>query len=145
MPSTFMVDKISINKDRPCLENTSTVSIIIVSYNTRDLTLECIQSVIDETTLPYELIVLDNNSSDGSADAIASRFPDVQLIRSTENHGFAGGNNRAASCTQPQTSSCCSTRILLFWITLSIGLSRFRVNTLTSRYGEDAPSLQTSH
>ncbi|MCB9861001.1 MAG: glycosyltransferase family 2 protein [Phycisphaeraceae bacterium] len=92
-----MVDKISINKDRPCLENTSTVSIIIVSYNTRDLTLECIQSVIDETTLPYELIVLDNNSSDGSADAIASRFPDVQLIRSTENHGFAGGNNRAAA------------------------------------------------
>lgn len=72
------------------------VSIIIVNYNTRDLTLACIESVFRETTISFQLIVLDNNSSDGSFDAIADRFPSVQLIRSDQNNGFAKGNNIAA-------------------------------------------------
>ena len=60
------------------------------------MTLDCLQSVIAETTVPYELIVLDNRSPDGSAAAIAEAFPDVRLIASQENHGFARGNNVAA-------------------------------------------------
>ena len=72
------------------------VSIIIVSYNTKEMTLACIQSVIDETTVPYELIVLDNASSDGSAEAIAQAYPDIHFMAETDNHGFAKGNNLAA-------------------------------------------------
>ncbi|MCB1369626.1 MAG: glycosyltransferase family 2 protein [Rhodobacteraceae bacterium] len=72
------------------------VSILVVSYNTRAMTLECLASVIAETRVPYELIVLDNASPDGSAAAIAAEFPDVRLIASRENHGFAKGNNHAA-------------------------------------------------
>ncbi|MEL6886571.1 MAG: glycosyltransferase family 2 protein [Pseudomonadota bacterium] len=73
-----------------------TVSIIVISYNTRDMTLDCLRSVKTETTEPYELIVLDNQSADGSADAIAAEFPDITLLRAEENHGFARGNNVAA-------------------------------------------------
>jgi len=73
------------------------LSIIIISYNTKDMTIECIRSVIEQTKeVDYQLIVLDNNSSDGSAQAIKSNFPDVQLIESKENLGFAKGNNVAA-------------------------------------------------
>jgi len=72
------------------------VSIIIISYNTRQMTLDCIQSVIDETTVPYELIVMDNASTDGSAEAIAAAYPDIQLMAEDANHGFAKANNLAA-------------------------------------------------
>lgn len=73
------------------------VSIIIISYNTRQMTLECIQTVIDETTVPYELIVLDNASPDGSAEAVAEAYPDIMLMAETENLGYAKGNNVAVT------------------------------------------------
>jgi len=73
------------------------LSIIIVSYNTKAMTIDCLRSVIEQTKIDdYEVIVLDNNSSDGSAHAIRSDFPEVQLIESKENMGFAKGNNVAA-------------------------------------------------
>lgn len=76
--------------------STPVVSIIIISYNTKAMTLDCIQSVIDQTTVPYELIVMDNASDDGSAEAIAEAFPDIQLMAEEVNHGFAKANNLAA-------------------------------------------------
>lgn len=72
------------------------VSIIVVSYNTREMTLDCLRSVAAETTIPYELIVVDNASRDGSAEAIAAAHPEVRLIASDENLGFGRANNRAA-------------------------------------------------
>lgn len=73
------------------------VSIIVVSYNTREMTLACLRSVFEQTAAgTFEVIVVDNVSSDGSADAIAAEFPQVKLIRSESNLGFAGGNNLAA-------------------------------------------------
>lgn len=73
------------------------LSILIVSYNTREMTLECIRSIVRETgSHSYEVIVVDNRSSDGSADAIRAEFPDINLIVPEENTGFAGGNNLAA-------------------------------------------------
>lgn len=72
------------------------VSIIVVSFNTREMTLACLRSVVAETHVPYELIVIDNASSDGSAEAIAAEFPDIHLMAETDNHGFAKANNIAA-------------------------------------------------
>lgn len=78
-----------------------TLSIVIVSYNTRHLTAEAIESVYKETTkTDFELIVLDNLSSDGSAEYIEEKFPDLKLIKSEENLGFAGGNNKAIESAQ---------------------------------------------
>jgi GT2 family glycosyltransferase len=74
------------------------VSALIVSYNTRDLLLEAIGSVVEQDSV--ETIVFDNASRDGSPEAVAQRFPLVHLIRSQTNVGFAGGVNRAGACAR---------------------------------------------
>ena len=74
------------------------LSILIVSYNTREMTLAAIRSVYEQAAdTGFEVIVVDNASGDGSADAIAAEFPQVQLIRSKENLGFGRANNVAAA------------------------------------------------
>ena len=73
------------------------LSILVVSYNTRELTLACLESVYAQTTdLDFEVIVVDNASEDGSAKSIADAFPQVKVIESVENLGFARANNLAA-------------------------------------------------
>jgi GT2 family glycosyltransferase len=71
-----------------------TVSVIIVSWNAREYLMQCLASLSTEACrYPTEVIVVDNASSDGSADAVASSYPGVRLIRNTENLGFAKANN----------------------------------------------------
>lgn len=73
------------------------LSIAIVSYNTREQTLDCLRSVLEHTRRhTCEIIVVDNASTDGSAEAIGRDFPQVKLIASRENLGFARANNVAA-------------------------------------------------
>lgn len=73
------------------------ITIIMVSYNTRELTVRAIETLFENAgDVTYRLVVWDNASHDGSADAIAARFPDLELIRSEENVGFAEANNRIA-------------------------------------------------
>lgn len=72
------------------------VSIVIVSFNTRDLLRECLTSLRRESEgISTEVFVVDNVSRDGSADMVEHEFPDVRLIRSEVNLGFAAANNRA--------------------------------------------------
>jgi N-acetylglucosaminyl-diphospho-decaprenol L-rhamnosyltransferase len=74
------------------------VTIIIVSYNTREMIVSSIQSILKQTsTLRYEIIVVDNSSADGSAEAIRINFPNIKLICSPGNLGFARANNLAAT------------------------------------------------
>jgi GT2 family glycosyltransferase len=77
------------------------VSIIVVSYCTRELTLECLRSIARETgRVHHEIIVVDNASDDGSAAAIAREFPHVRLIARPDNVGFARANNMAAEAAK---------------------------------------------
>lgn len=70
------------------------VSIIIVSWNTCDILRDCLCSIYRETKrLKFEIIVVDNASSDGSADMVQSDFPDVTLIVELTNRGYAAGVN----------------------------------------------------
>jgi len=70
-------------------------SIVIVSFNTRDLLRECIGTLYREAGgVNIETIVIDNASKDGSADMVAAEFPALRLIRSETNLGFAAANNR---------------------------------------------------
>ena len=73
------------------------LSIVIISYNTREMTLDCLRSVYSETSkINFEVIVLDNASTDGSPHAIEKEFgTKLRLINSSENLGFAAGNNKA--------------------------------------------------
>jgi len=74
------------------------LSIFVVSFNTRELTRACLESVHRETRhASFEVIVVDNGSSDGSAAMVAEQFPDVRLIASEENLGFGPANNLAAA------------------------------------------------
>ena len=70
------------------------VSIVIVNYNTKDLLKQCIESVFAKTQdLIYEIIVVDNASSDGSQQMLKEVFPEVILVESPENLGFGRANN----------------------------------------------------
>lgn len=74
------------------------LSVLVVSFNTRELTLACLRSLISETrATTIEIIVVDNNSWDDTAAAIRREFPTVTLIALSENIGFAAANNLAAS------------------------------------------------
>lgn len=72
------------------------LSIIIVNWNTKDILKQTLLSVLNETkSIDYEIIVVDNNSSDGSVEMIKKDFPSVVLIENNDNKGFAGANNDA--------------------------------------------------
>jgi GT2 family glycosyltransferase len=71
------------------------LSIIIVSFNTRDVLLDCLTSVYAKTEgISYEVILVDNASSDDTPDFVAEKFPDVHLIRNDVNKGFSAANNQ---------------------------------------------------
>lgn len=69
------------------------LAIIIVSYNVRQLLDDCLASVLASRGVTFDVCVVDNASSDGSAALVAERYPQVRLIKSPLNGGFAYGNN----------------------------------------------------
>jgi len=70
------------------------LSIIIVNYNTKDFLKNCLNSIIKNTQgINYEIIVVDNASSDGSLEMLKRNFSEVKLIVNKENLGFAKANN----------------------------------------------------
>ena len=78
------------------------LSIIVVSYNTRDLTRAALAAALrslEAGDLAYQVIVVDNASPDDSADAIRQAFPHVTLIANQENRGFAAANNQGLAAS----------------------------------------------
>ena len=74
------------------MSNTPELSIVLVSYNTAKLITTALESVYDQTKITsFEIIVVDNASQDDSLKVIAAQFPQVKLIDSGANLGFAGG------------------------------------------------------
>jgi len=72
------------------------LSIVIVSYNTRDMLRDCLRSLPAGTQgITAETWVVDNNSPDRSAEMVAEEFPEVRLIANRENAGFTRANNQA--------------------------------------------------
>ena len=77
------------------------LSICIVNYNTKLLTIECINSIYKNIqSIDFEIIVVDNGSSDGSAEIIQKKFPEVKLIRNVQNLGFSKANNQAIRASE---------------------------------------------
>ena len=71
------------------------VSIIIVNWNTCDILSDCLVSVYEQTeSVEFEVIVIDNHSTDGSVEMIKNKFPQVRLIENPANRGFAAANNQ---------------------------------------------------
>lgn len=77
------------------------LSIVIINWNTRDLLAQCLRSVYRTTSgLDFEIIVVDNASSDGSIAMVKEQFPHVHVIANAENMGFVRANNQALACCQ---------------------------------------------
>jgi GT2 family glycosyltransferase len=64
---------------------------VVVTYNRRELLLEALAALAAQVRAPDAVVVVDNASSDGTADAVAAAHPDAQLVRLTHNTGGAGG------------------------------------------------------
>jgi N-acetylglucosaminyl-diphospho-decaprenol L-rhamnosyltransferase len=74
------------------------LTVIILSWNTRDLLEKCLHSLLSWTSrADFEILVIDNGSSDGSQQMVMKNFPQVQLVENKKNLGFAGGNNQGIS------------------------------------------------
>jgi GT2 family glycosyltransferase len=70
-----------------------TVAVVVVNFNGGQIVERCLKALAAQTRPPDRTIVVDNASSDGSADGIAARFHTVDLLRQEQNAGFAGANN----------------------------------------------------
>ena len=69
------------------------VWIIILNWNGLDDTIECVESCLKIVYEPYQILIVDNHSSDNSTEVLRRRFPDIPLIVNDKNFGYAGGNN----------------------------------------------------
>lgn len=72
------------------------LSILIVNFNGKDFLGPCFDSICKHVTVPYEIIVVDNASHDGSVEYVTENYPEIKLVASKVNLGFAAGNNLAA-------------------------------------------------
>lgn len=86
-----MRESLLVSPEKPAF-----ISVIIISYNTRQMTLDCLRALeADLKDAPAEIWVVDNASRDGSAEAIRAAFPQVRLIENPRNAGFGAANNLA--------------------------------------------------
>ena len=69
------------------------VTALVIGYNSKDIVGPCLQTLLDQDYPNLEVVVVDNASKDGTADFIRTNFPQIKLIASDVNLGFAGGNN----------------------------------------------------
>jgi N-acetylglucosaminyl-diphospho-decaprenol L-rhamnosyltransferase len=69
------------------------VSAVVVSFNTRNDLLRCLASLAAHVRLPLEVVVVDNASADGSADAVRRAYPTARVVESPTNRGFSAANN----------------------------------------------------
>jgi GT2 family glycosyltransferase len=89
------------------------VSIIFVNYKTKDFTINAIKSVIEKTQgIDFEIFVVDNNSQDGSIEAIEQNFPNINIIKNTTNKGFGAANNIAIKQAKGKYIFCLNTDTL---------------------------------
>ena len=82
-------------KDRPgaTTDPAARVAVVVLSWNGRDDTLRCLSSLAQVEYARLDVVVVDNGSSDGSAEAVEAGFPDAVVIRTGRNAGFSGGVN----------------------------------------------------
>jgi GT2 family glycosyltransferase len=85
-----------MDAERLMTTNTIDLSIIIVNWNTKQLLLNCIASIYRTVhRSSFEIIMVDNGSTDGSVEAVSQTYPAVMIIANTANLGFAKANNAA--------------------------------------------------
>lgn len=116
------------------MQNSPLVSIISINYNQADITCAMIESLRDLSYKNIEVIIVDNASPDQDPEIIKDRFPEIRLIRSEVNLGFAGGNNLAINEARGEylfflnndtevTADCIEPLVNLFQSNKSVGIA----------------------
>lgn len=117
------------------------LSIIIVTYNTRNITSKCIESILaSQIDQNYEIILVDNNSSDDTIDFIRSQYPIVKNIRLSKNHGFSYANNVGFKCSTGQYVFFLNSDTIIFRDTLK----KLCESLLINQFDVVAPKLLNS-
>jgi len=75
------------------MRNIKKVSVVILNWNRKEMLLDCLRSIKEFDYPLYEIIVVDNASTDGSVAAVREAYPDVVLIENDKNYGAIGGKN----------------------------------------------------
>ncbi len=109
---------------------TPLISFITVNYNQTELTLELIESIYQHTDVSFEIIVVDNHSKLSPKSKINRIYPDVRVIVSGVNRGFAGGNNLGVEISKGQ---------FLFFINNDAVITKGSINAILSAF--DEPSI----
>lgn len=114
------------------------LSIIIVSYNTRNVTLNCLKTIFEsKTKFSFEVIVIDNNSNDGSVEAIKLEYPTVEILAQDNNLGFSRANNIGIKRSQGSYILLLNSDTILFHDSLDNLLN----STIENKYKICAPIL----
>lgn len=111
------------------------VSISIVNWNTKDLLEKCLNSIYESSFRDFEVFVIDNNSSDRSAEMVRDQFPRVNLIANTENLGFAKANNQAIRKSQGRYILILNPDIILYKDTIGEMVNFMEQNPETGALG----------
>ena len=70
------------------------VTVIVLNWNGKDLTIECLESLKQVNYSNFNILVVDNGSTDGSVELLKEKFPEVSILVLEKNLGYAVGNNR---------------------------------------------------
>ena len=76
------------------------LAVVVVSFNARDHLLACLAAVETHVSLAHEVVVVDNASADGSADAVRARFPAARVVANADNVGFARATNQGVRASR---------------------------------------------
>lgn len=107
--------------------DTPRVSIIIINWNGKHFLQDCLASITDNTRYPnYDIIVVDNGSTDGSVCFMHSNYPSVSVIENTTNQGFARANNQAIRASDSEYLFMLNndTEVMEGWLNESVALAQ---------------------
>ena len=112
------------------------VSIIIVNYNTLDILKNCLNSIFEQTVeVKYEIIVVDNASTDGSQQMIKENFPQITLIENKLNLGFGSANNLGAKIAKGKYLLLLNSDCLLIENTIKVFYDFMEMNNIDGSIG----------
>lgn len=124
------------------------LSIIIVNFKTPELTLRAIESIIKTLPVSYEIIIVDNASSDHSEKLIKSKYPDIIWIQNKTNEGFGRANNKGFETSQGKYILLMNSDLVLLEDTVSICLKVLKkdseIGVLGCKLLNEEGSLQKS-
>ena len=108
------------------------LSIAIVSYNTKDVLLDCLRSVHAHTTaIALEVIVVDNDSRDGTVAALKDAYPAIRIVENPDNRGFAKAVNQALAVSRGRHVLLLNSDTVVMIVPLGDFHISLRLNSLT--------------